>query len=286
MNVLVTGSSGRIGRYVVKELLDNHHSVTGADLAPASALDANLDASHIRVDLTEAGDVYQTLARSEAEAVVHLGAWANAGLAPDTRVYADNVQGTFNLFQACADLGILRVVSASSAQVYGFAGAPPLYAPVDEEHPVRPVNCYALSKTAGEQAAEYFVKRFGMTILSFRFMGVRMPEEITPQIETMAADPESGNWLLWTRTDARDAATACRLAIEAADVPSGPYNITGSHVVLSTPTRDLVQTYFGDTTEIRGDLADHVSPLSIERARQAFGYSPQYVWREGQYHLE
>ncbi len=196
------------------------------------------------------------------------------------------MQGTFNLFQACADLGIQRIVSASSAQVYGFAGAPPLYAPVDEDHPARPVNCYALSKSAGEQAAEYFVQRYGMTILSFRFMGVRTPSEIAPQIEALASNPASGSWLLWTRTDARDAAAACRLAIETDGVPPGPYNITGAQVVLDTPTRDLIDTYFGPATELRGDLPGHVSPLSTERARQAFGYAPKYIWRQAQYHPE
>jgi nucleoside-diphosphate-sugar epimerase len=280
MNVLITGSSGRIGRYVVQEMVDFGHSVTAADLAPPP----RHDDLHIRVDLTDAGDVYQAFARSEPDAVIHLGAWANEGLAPDTRVYGDNVLGTFNVFQACADLGIRRVVSASSAQVYGFAKAPPVYVPVDEDHPYRPANCYALSKMAGEQAADYFVERYGMTILSFRFMGVRMPAEIAPQIEEMAADPASGSWLLWTRTDARDAATACRLAVEAAEVPSGPYNITGAQVVLPTLTSELVSNHFGTATEVREPLAEHVSPLSSVRAREAFGYAPAFAWRLGQYY--
>ena len=280
MNVLVTGSSGRIGRYVVKELVSAGHSVIGADLTPPS----DRSRAHIRVDLTDAGDVFQALARSDTDAVVHLGAWANAGLAPDTRVYADNVVGTYNVFQACADMGILRVVSASSAQVYGFAAAPPVYVPVDEDHPVRPANCYALSKTAGEQAADYFVQRYGMTILSFRFMGVRMPDEIAPQIEEMVANAASGSWLLWTRTDARDAAAACRLAIEADKVPSGPYNVTGAQVALPDSTQELVNTHFGNATEIRAPVPGHVSPLSTARARDAFGYAPRLIWRLGQYH--
>ena len=94
--------------------------------------------------------------RAGCQAVVHLGAWANAGIVPDTRTYGDNVTATFNLFQACADLGIRRIVAASSAQVYGFASAALCYVPADEDHLLRPLNCYALSKMAGEQAVEYF----------------------------------------------------------------------------------------------------------------------------------
>lgn len=278
MNILVTGGAGRIGRYVVRDLIEAGHNVLSVDIVPPPRVGATL-----QVDLTQAGEIYQAIARAEAEAVVHLGAWADAGKVPDTRTYGENVQGTFNLFQACAEMGIKRVISASTNQIYGFAGAPPVYAPVDEAHPLRPVNSYALSKIAGEQAADYFVSKYDMTIASFRFMGVRPPEQIGPEIDAMAQDPANGGWLLWTRTDARDAARACRLALEVAELPSGPYNITGAQV-LETPMSALVETHFGDQTEIRAALDDRLSLLSCDRSEANFGYRPQLVWTESQRH--
>ena len=149
--------------------------------------------------------------------------------------------------------------------------------PVDEAHPLRPVNCYALSKMAGEQAASYFVHNYGLTILSFRFMGVRAPMKIEAEIAQMAQRPESGGWLLWTRTDARDAARACRLAVEAPTVESGAYNITGAEVVLDEESETLVRRYFGEKTQIQAGLAGRISPLSTAKARQAFGYQPRSV---------
>ena len=282
MQILVTGASGRIGRYVVKELVSAGHSVTGVDILASEGGSPRF----LCVDLTDSGEIYQALAAAGAEAVVHLGAWANAGVVPDTRTYGDNVQGTFNVFQACADLGIQRVVSASSAQVYGFAKAPPVYVPVDEAHPLRPANCYALSKVVGEQAADYFVERFGLTILSFRFMGIRMPAQLNAEIDELAQNPGKGTSLLWTRTDARDAAVGCRLAVEVDSVPSGPYNITGARVVLSEPTPTLVERYFGDKTEVRYALPNHISPMSCAKAEAAFGYQPRYVWSVSERHLE
>ena len=282
MQILVTGASGRIGRYVVKELVDAGHSVTSVDILASEGGSSRF----LRVDLTDAGEVYQALAAAEAEAVVHLGAWANAGVVPDTRTYGDNVRGTFNVFQACEDLGIQRVVSASSAQVYAFAKEPPVYVPVDEAHLLRPANCYALSKVVGEQTADYFIKRFGMTILSFRFMGIRMPAQLNTEIDELAQDPSKGTSLLWTRTDARDAAIACRLAVEAESVPSGPYNITGVRVALSEPTAALVERHFGDKTEVRDALPGHISPVSCAKAEVAFGYQPQFVWSVSQRYLE
>jgi nucleoside-diphosphate-sugar epimerase len=238
------------------------------------------------VDLTDSGEVYQALATTNVKAVVHLGAWANAGIVPDTRTYGDNVQGTFNLFQACADLGIERVIFASSAQVYGFAKAPPEYVPVDETHPLRPANCYALSKIVGEQSADYFVKRFGMTILSFRFMGIRTPNELNIEIDRITEQPSSGAGLLWTRTDARDAAMACRLALEVAEVDSGPYNITGSRIILPEPTVTLVERHFGSRTSIRGIMPEQVSPLTCVKAEDAFGYKPRFPWSVSQRFVE
>lgn len=280
MKIAVTGSSGRIGRYVVRELSHAGHQVVGLDVQH----NAQAKGLQLLIDLTDAGQVYGALAGCDA--VVHMGAWANPGVVPDTRTYADNTTGTFNLFQAAADLGIRRIISASSNQVYGFFAAPPLYAPVDEEHPCRPVNCYALSKMAGEQAAEYFSRHKGLEILSLRILGTRTPEEIPGDIAKIAADPKSAAKLLWTRTDARDAALACRLAVEADTVESGPYNIAGSRVALDIPTQELVARYFSDRTELRGGLQRFASPLSCARAERVFGYAPRYAWSVGVDHPE
>jgi nucleoside-diphosphate-sugar epimerase len=279
MNVLVTGGSGRIGRYVVRDFVSAGHTVLNADLTPAP----DEPGEFLRVDLTQPGEVYQAISWVQADVIVHLGAWANAGVVPDSRTYGDNVRGAYNVFHAAADLGVKRVISASSAQVYGFAQYSPLYAPIDEEHPLRPLNSYALSKVVGEQTAGYFITNRELNILSFRFMGVRTPSEIAPEIRQMVKDPAGGRWLLWTRTDARDAAEACRLAAEATVVPSGPYNITGASVVLDQPSAELVATYFTGA-EIRSELESTLSPLSCRRAQSAFGYRPRYIWTETQHH--
>ena len=282
MNILVTGASGRIGSYVVRELTQAGHDVTSVDVQ----LPTDNRGRFLRVDLTDSGEVYQALATANAEAAIHLGAWSNSGIVPETRTYGDNVQGTFNLFQACADMGVKRVVFASSAQVYGFAKAPPQYVPVDENHPLRPANGYALSKMAGEKAADYFVKRFGMTILSFRFMGIRKPSELNEQIDRIVEEPSRHIVVLWTRTDVRDAALACRLAVEIKEVESGAYNITGSRVIPSELTATLVERYFGSRTEIRQPLPNHASPLTCLKAETAFGYKPRFLWSVSQRYCE
>ena len=208
MNVLVAGGSGWIGRTVVQLLLEHGNEVLSADLSPPLSDGQNTRASptrymtdfrHLAVDVTDAGQVYQAVAEAKAEAVIHLAPWPNPGLVTDTRTYGDNVQGTFNIFQACKDSGVRRIVSASSSQVYGFAKQPPRYVPIDEVHPVRPLNCYAAAKIAGEQAADYFSDQFDMRICSFRFQSVRLAADLSSDIDTIVKNPAHGAMTLWTR---------------------------------------------------------------------------------------
>ncbi len=281
MKILVTGGSGRIGRYVVREMIQAGHTVTSVDLVPGVVQGV----PSLLVDLTDAGQVYQALAQSQADAAIHMGAWADDGLVPNTRTYGDNIRGTFNIFQACADLGVRRVVSASSHQVYGTAREAPLYVPIDEDHLLRPAGPYALSKVAGEQAADYFVARHGIDILSFRLLGIRLPSAMDAEIERNLQDPETHKRLMWTRCDVRDAAFACRLAVEAETVTPGPYNITGQLNVLDKDSATLVSRHF-PTTEIRSGLKGSLSPTSCARAREAFSYQPRYNWSVSQRHPE
>lgn len=271
MRLVVTGASGRIGRYCMRALAEAGHEVRGVDRVPATVAGIRL----LTADLTHAGEVYGALAG--ADAVVHMGAWANAGIVPDVRTYADNVTATFNVFQACADLGIQRIVSASSAQVYGFAAQSPVYVLADEEHPLRPTNCYAAAKIAGEEAASYFSARYGLRILSFRIMGARAPDEMDANLDRIHQNPAADSGLLWTRTDARDVAAAARQAVEADQVESGPYNITGAEVAMEVDSASLIQRYCGGT-EIRPGLQGRASPLSCAKARRVFGYAPRFRW--------
>lgn len=280
MHIVVTGAGGRIGRFCVREFAAAGHQVTGVDRVPA----AQAGVRGLIVDLTDAGQVYGSLAG--ADAVVHMGAWANAGMVPDVRTYSDNVTGTFNIFQACADLGIRRVVSASSAQVYGFAANPPVFVPADESHPLRPLNCYAASKVAGEEAARYFNGRHSMEIVSFRIMGARAPDEMDANVDRVAGDPAGDAGLLWTRIDARDVAAAARQAVETEHLEPGPYNITGAEVLLELDSAELIQRYCGNRTEIRARLCSRVSPLSCRKAESQFGYTPRFAWSVNRRHPE
>jgi hypothetical protein len=105
------------------------------------------------------------------------------------------------------------------------------------------------------------------------------------EIERNLAAPDAHKRLMWTRCDARDAAYACRLAVEAETVEPGPYNVTGQFNLLDQPTVELVARYFPQT-EIRDGLSGTNSPTSCARARRVFGYQPRYHWSVSQRHPE
>lgn len=273
MRILVTGGSGRVGYFVVERLLAAGHDVANLDIRHPARPVRGL--TTLTGDVSRMEDAFGAVAYVKAEALVHLAAWNDPGHVADSRTYSDNVAGTFNILNVCATVGIKRAIVASSAQVYGFAEFSPIYAKVDEDHPLRPLNSYALSKICNEQTAAYFAKRHGMEIASFRIMAARAPEDLDAEVAALAAAPEQGQFLLWNRTDARDIARACELALQAPSLKSGPYNVTAKRNALGLRGEDLLRDYCPETRIIAPIEGDE-SILSCQRAWEEFGYRAEY----------
>jgi len=137
MQILVTGGSGKLGQWVLRDLVTNGHIVVNADRRPPPTfVDGGLGATlHYReVDLTDVGQVAGAM--HGCDAVVHLGAIAGAYTQPDEVVFGQNTRATFAVLRAAMLTGLRHLVLASSASALGMAWATtpfaPLYAPVDE----------------------------------------------------------------------------------------------------------------------------------------------------------
>lgn len=132
MRIALTGSTGKLGSVVLRELRDAGHDVTGLDIVGPR------QDGFVQVDLTDYGQVVDALGgvdRSDGyDAVVHLGAIPAPGLRTDVATFHNNMASTFNVFWAAVRLGIRRIVYASSETVLGLPfDVPPPYIPVDEE---------------------------------------------------------------------------------------------------------------------------------------------------------
>ena len=146
MRFLITGGNGRIGGSAVVAFAGADHEVLSLDRdAPRERLPG---VGYRIADVTDGGDVTAALLAFAPQVVVHMAAWINAGIVADHRTFRDNVAGAFNVTDAAARAGVRRVILGSSAQVYGFEAYDPVRVPVDEDHPLRPLNAYALSKMA------------------------------------------------------------------------------------------------------------------------------------------
>jgi nucleoside-diphosphate-sugar epimerase len=175
MKILVTGGQGKVGRFVVQELVNSADEVTVFDRVPGPERGA---VRYLVGDIQDLGQVMEAM--HGADAVIHLAAIHKPNIATATVTYQTNVVGTFNVHHAAFRLGIKRVVSASSNAVVGWSYSDnfvPDYLPVDEDHPLRPEDPYGLSKEIGETIARSYALK-GLETISLRPSGVVTPEEL------------------------------------------------------------------------------------------------------------
>ena len=124
MRIVVTGGSGKAGRWVVRDLREHGHDVLNVDLVR----DGGPHGTTLAVDLTDLGQCHDVIAG--ADAVVHLAAIPAPELRPEGETFRNNSLSTYNVFAAAAVHGVSRLVSASSETVLGLPfDTPPLFAP-------------------------------------------------------------------------------------------------------------------------------------------------------------
>jgi nucleoside-diphosphate-sugar epimerase len=285
--VLVTGASGKLGQAVIEELLAHDYEVVGADLAspPRGEVARSAGGGQRAFEFAqiELGDVGQvTAAMSGTHAVIHLGAIPGPNKHADEVVFANNTRATFAVLQAARLVGVDRAVIASSISALGPSFSPepttPLYAPVDEEHPLLGADAYALSKEVDERTAAMFHRRAGMALAALRFTYIGRPDEIIESAARLKQNPAAGCRTLWSYVDIRDAAAAARLALETAGLTFEVFNVTASDTLSDIPTEKLLRE-FAPSVEIRQTIPGNASAYSIEKARRMLGYEPAHSWR-------
>jgi nucleoside-diphosphate-sugar epimerase len=280
--VAVTGASGKLGRAVVKELLEHGYEVFALDRTPPPEQDGS---RFIRVDLSDYGQTVGAFTAVDdrhngLDAVVHLAAIPAPGLLPNAATFTNNITVAYNVFAGARAAGIRNVVWASSETVLGLPfETPPPYIPLDEEYPARPESSYSLGKHLEEQLAAQFSRWDPETkLIGLRFSNVMNVEDYAefPEFE---ADPTLRKWNLWSYIDARDGAQAVRLALEYQEKGVEVFIVASPDTVMTTASGELAAQVFPDV-EIRRPLGEHESLMSTEKARRLLGYEPGHTWRD------
>lgn len=273
-NVVVTGGSGKAGRAVVRDLVAHGYNVLNVDVAPSR----DPVCRFLKTDLTDLGQTYEALAN--AEAVVHLAAIPAPELLPDEITFRINMSSTYNVFSAAVKLGLKRVVWASSETTLGlpFDKEQPDGAPLDETQTLYPESSYALSKVLSEEMARQFNRWSGVPFVGFRISNIMEPEDYQ-KFPSYWDDARIRKWNLWGYIDARDVAQACRLGLEAPVTNADHYIIAAADTCMTRPNKELMAEVFPNVP-LRGDIGEHTTLLSIEKAKKVLGYAPHYSWRE------
>lgn len=238
MRALVTGGLGFVGRHLVA-----HLEAQGDDVV---TVDRHGDPP---VDITDAAAVRAAVEAAAPEAVYHLAGWADVGAswAHPHEVLRVNAVGTLNVLEACRHAGVDRVLSVSSADVYGLVTEADL--PLTESSPLRPTSPYAASKVAADALAQQAFLGHGLAVVRvrpFNHLGPGQSEAfVAPALAARIARAELagggevavGN--LSARrdfTDVRDVVRAYRLLIERGE-PGEVYNVCSG---VDVAVQDLV----------------------------------------------
>jgi len=275
MRIVVTGGSGKAGRWVVRDLREQGHDVLNVDLTH----DGSAHGLCVRTDLTDLGQCHDVLAG--ADAVVHLAAIPAPELRPAGETFRTNALSTYNVFSAATERGIGRVVWASSETVLGLPFAPetpPSFAPIDESIVPRPESSYALAKLVGEAMAEQFARRSGIPFIGLRISNIMEPGDYAA-FAGYQADARLRMWNLWGYIDVRDAATAFRLALEADVTGSHNLIIAAADTIMDRPSADLLAEVFPGVSLTR-EIGEFETLLAIDGARALLGFAPAHSWRD------
>jgi nucleoside-diphosphate-sugar epimerase len=284
MKIAVTGGSGKAGRAVVRDLLEHGHDVLNIDLRPsAESSSPDSPAPFLAADLTDFGETLEALSGGERlpgiQAVVHLAAIPSPVHATPDVVFRTNITSTHTVFAAAVRLALTRVVWASSETTLGLPfDTPPDYAPVDEQHELRPESSYALSKVLGEEAARQFGRWSGIPFVGLRFSNI-MERADYERFPSFWDDPRLRRWNLWSYVDESHVGLSVRRALEADVRGADAFIVAAADTVMRRPSRELMaEVYPG--VPVRDSLGEHETLLSIDKARRVLGYDPSFTWRD------
>ena len=284
MSILITGTSGLIGKYLLKYLSNKNYYIIPSCRNPK-------DSDTLKLDINNREDFY-TLPKS-IDTVIHLAALLPTNtLTQSTKEMVEtNSLGTNTLLNWCVYRGIKKVIFTSTGMVYG----PARYLPIDEDHPKLPrgpKSSYGLSKLLGELFCLRFQEDFKMNCTLLRLSEVYGFGSRSGYIlSKFIGLAEEGNPLViygegTTERDLlylKDLGPLLETLLNSNY--SGVYNIgSGTGTSIKFLAESLVEIYTkGSTIEYERNIKEATSSiiLNIQKARRDLNFNPQYSLLEG-----
>ena len=176
MRVLITGGAGFIGSHVADAFVALGHEVLVVDnLSTGHRENVPSDAEFVKIDLADDGlaDVFE---RFRPEVVDHFAAQASVKVSTTNAIFDLTVNGggTARIAELCSRFGVRKMIYASTGGA--LYGNPEIW-PVTEEHPIKPLSPYGLSKRVGELYIDFYRRQSGLNATILRYANAFGPRQ-------------------------------------------------------------------------------------------------------------
>jgi len=309
--ILVTGGTGFLGCYIIKDLVERGEKVVSYDIRPLSGEyrwllgKKKAEIAFERGSIEDLSELILAIKKHKIEKVVHAAAIVDPPLLLDhpTLAYRVNIGGTINVLEASRLLDVSRVVYISSNGVFTSKK----YEPIDEEHPVLLPNegpgngPYSISKISCEAFGMSYGDRFGFDFISLRpsavyGFGMQYPMYIKPMVENsvkgIATRFETGRDFPRDYTYVEDVCFAVSKALDTTQKKlKDRIFLIATGKKLTTPGKiaDTVRKLIpGADIEVGAGLTEwnkreikYRGVIDIRRAREQLGYNPRYDIEHG-----
>ena len=300
--ILITGGAGFIGSHLSELLIVEGHQVTifddFNDYYDPEHKESNLARFHdqveiIRADIRDAVAVERAFAAGNFDSVIHLA--ARAGVRPsisDPKLYVTtNIDGTFNLLDACRHHQVPQFIFASSSSVYGVNEKIPF---AETDALTRTISPYAATKLACEQICSNYSHLFGIRIMCLRFFTVYGPRQrpdlainkFTKRIlagEEIERYGDGSTRRDYTFISDIVAGIRASLAYEKTDFEI--VNLGGSHTTTLSELIETLEEIIGKKAIIKQlpDQAGDVPQTSadVSKAKEIWNWEPQVSLKDG-----
>ncbi|RFA23217.1 NAD-dependent epimerase/dehydratase family protein [Subtercola boreus] len=272
MRIAVTGGTGTVGEVTVRALARAGHEVLVLDTSPPKQ-DLSPGISFVRADATDYGELLA--ACDGADSIVHLAGISKPAGTPPQLVHNTNVVASYNALTVAAELGISRLLMASSVNAIGLTWSrdPAFdFFPIDEGHATRNEDPYSLSKWVGEIQADSIVRlhpELSVASLRLHMFMASHQEAAGWCFGEYADDARRGLWGYTTHQMWVDAVLA---ALTVDFVGHERFFIVADRNVLRLPTRELAFEHFPHVP-VRNSLTGDEGFFDCGNARELLGWS-------------
>jgi UDP-glucose 4-epimerase len=165
--ILIVGGAGYIGSHINKELNKQGYKTLVVDNLSTGKKELVKWGEFVEADLADKNKLLEIFDKYKIEVVMHFAASKAVGesVTDPAKYYRNNVVNALNLLEAMKEKGVKNLIFSSSAAVYGV----PQYMPIDENHPLNPINPYGQTKYIIEKMLADFETAYGLKYVALRY---------------------------------------------------------------------------------------------------------------------